>query len=113
MRYMALRFCPKCRSIMRPVKVQNRNVLRCVKCGYEEEANGASLTVKTTVERAPTATPIAIADSTQQLPKTRAICPKCGNEEAYYWIQQTRAADEPPTRFYKCTRCGFTWREYE
>jgi len=25
---------------------------------------------------------------------------------------QTRAADEPPTRFYRCTKCGHTWREY-
>ncbi|MEM4865380.1 MAG: hypothetical protein QXY09_02690 [Acidilobaceae archaeon] len=25
---------------------------------------------------------------------------------------QTRAADEPPTRFYRCTKCGYTWREY-
>ncbi|MCD6114052.1 MAG: transcription factor S, partial [Thermoprotei archaeon] len=40
-------------------------------------------------------------------------CPKCGNREAYVWMMQTRAADEPPTRFYRCTKCGYTWREYE
>jgi len=46
------------------------------------------------------------------IPKTYE-CPKCGHNEAYYWFMQTRAADEPPTRFYKCTRCGYVWREYE
>ena len=45
-------------------------------------------------------------------PKTKAKCPKCGNNEAYYWIVQTRSADEPPTRFYKCTKCKHVWREY-
>jgi DNA-directed RNA polymerase subunit M len=46
------------------------------------------------------------------LPTTRVTCPKCGNSTAYWWIVQTRRADEPPTRFYRCTKCGKTWREY-
>ncbi|NMC10854.1 MAG: transcription factor S, partial [Methanothrix sp.] len=25
----------------------------------------------------------------------------------------TRAADESPTRFLTCTKCGFRWRRYE
>ncbi|RLG10996.1 MAG: transcription factor S, partial [Thaumarchaeota archaeon] len=41
------------------------------------------------------------------------ICPKCGNREAYYWAVQTRSADEPMTRFFRCTKCGYTWREYD
>jgi len=110
---MSLRFCPRCRTLMRPVKTQNGNVLKCPKCGYEESAVGQSLSVRTVIGRKPTDTPIIIKEESTNLPKTRAICPKCGNEEAYYWIQQTRAADEPPTRFYRCTRCGHTWREYE
>ena len=40
------------------------------------------------------------------------ICEKCGNKAAYYWTQQTRGADEPETRFFKCTKCEYTWREY-
>ncbi|RLG87398.1 MAG: transcription factor S, partial [Thermoprotei archaeon] len=40
-------------------------------------------------------------------------CPRCGYDEVYYWEVQTRAADEPTTRFFKCARCGYVWREYE
>ena len=40
-------------------------------------------------------------------------CPKCGNDEAHYFVYQTRAADEAPTIFYKCTRCGYRWRSYD
>ncbi len=39
-------------------------------------------------------------------------CPKCGKKKVISWMQQTRASDEPPTRFYKCMACGYTWREY-
>jgi DNA-directed RNA polymerase subunit M len=39
-------------------------------------------------------------------------CPKCSAKKVISWMEQTRASDEPPTRFYKCTKCGHTWREY-
>jgi len=40
------------------------------------------------------------------------ICDDCGNGKAWYTIKQTGSADEPPTRFFKCTECGHRWREY-
>jgi len=40
------------------------------------------------------------------------ICPKCGHQGAHWMLQQTRAADEPETRFYICPKCGYRWREY-
>jgi len=39
-------------------------------------------------------------------------CDECGNTTAWYTIKQTGSADEPPTRFFKCTECGHRWREY-
>lgn len=39
-------------------------------------------------------------------------CPKCGQKKIIFWTEQTRASDEPPTRFYKCINCNYTWREY-
>jgi DNA-directed RNA polymerase subunit M len=39
-------------------------------------------------------------------------CEKCGHGVAWYTIKQTGAADEPPTRFFKCKECGYRWREY-
>ena len=43
---------------------------------------------------------------------TDVRCEECGTEEAWYYIQQTASADEPPTRFFKCTECGHRWRGY-
>jgi len=50
--------------------------------------------------------------SVQTLPTTKATCQKCGNGEAFYWMVQTRGGDEAMTQFFRCTKCGRTWREY-
>lgn len=39
-------------------------------------------------------------------------CPKCKNKKSYFWTMQTRSSDESETRFYKCVKCGYTWRVY-
>ncbi|MEK6870559.1 MAG: zinc ribbon domain-containing protein, partial [Thermoproteota archaeon] len=39
-------------------------------------------------------------------------CEKCGNDEAVWWMLQTRSADEPTTQFYRCSKCRHTWRNY-
>ncbi len=39
-------------------------------------------------------------------------CEKCHNQEGVWWSLQTRSADEPETRFYRCVKCNHTWRDY-
>ena len=39
-------------------------------------------------------------------------CEKCHNHEGVWWSLQTRSADEPETRFYRCVKCNYTWRDY-
>ena len=56
---------------------------------------------------------MCIRDSVNTLPTTKAVCPECGHTEASWWLQQTRSADEAETRFFKCLKCGHTWREYD
>jgi len=110
-----VRFCPNDKSLLIPVKKGDRTVLRCPKCGYEEEVSQevrGRYQSKSAVENKNQL--IVVADNAVNLPKVKTRgCPKCGHDEAYFWVQQTRAADEPPTRFYKCTKCGHVWREYE
>ncbi len=45
-------------------------------------------------------------------PKVEIECPKCDSKEAYFWTRQTRSSDEAETKFYKCVKCKYTWREY-
>ncbi len=51
-------------------------------------------------------------DQNEVLPKTKYDCKNCGHNEAYFWLLQTRSADEPETRFFKCTKCSAVHREY-
>ena len=109
-----MKFCPKCNTLMVPRKVGGKTIYKCPKCGYEEESN-TSVKVSQTFKHSEKEKTLLI---TQEVPAGAqkikgVVCPACGNDEAYFWILQTRRADEPPTRFYKCTKCGKVWREYE
>ena len=103
-----------------PKKINGRTVLVCRKCNRKKTGSVKKddFKIKTGIAK-PTEGPAAKIVVVEQkksfeaLPRTQAICPKCENKEAFWWMQQTRSADEPPTRFMKCTICGNVWREYE
>ena len=110
-----MRFCPKCKSLMMPSRKEGKTILKCSRCGYEEEVSEKTKGFVEKVTRVEKKPEIVVWEGVkvEVLPKTRVECPRCHNLEAYWWTVQTRAADEPPTRFYRCTKCGYTWREYE
>lgn len=101
-------FCPKCGSIMKPSK--QKGMLECSSCGFKVKPQG-QIKVTSSINRV--SKRVEVVDKEPEvLPKTKEECPKCGNNEAYYWLQQTRAADEAATKFLKCTKCGHVWRDY-
>jgi len=81
----------------------------CTRCGHVVEKEGSGEVI---VTKAKETRDILVVGDEETLPRTRIRCPKCGNNEAYWVLRQTRAADEPETRIYRCTKCGHTWREY-
>jgi DNA-directed RNA polymerase subunit M len=97
------------------------NLFKCNKCGYEIEKNAQDINkykVSSNISHSEKEK-IIILENVENIPtgsqviKGEISCPSCGNDQAYFWILQTRRADEPPTRFYKCTKCGKVWREYQ
>ena len=110
-------FCPRCGSVMIPKTINGKKVLVCPRCGYIKLPNpkrSNKITRKILHSELEKTTVIDSKDLFKGLPKTKGVrCPRCGYDEAYYIILQTRSADEPPTRIYICARCGYTWREYE
>ncbi|MDD5501865.1 MAG: transcription factor S [Candidatus Thermoplasmatota archaeon] len=126
-------FCPKCKSLMYPVGGK----MMCKKCGYCAESKPktnampvapAKIEAKATLNdgrkssiaaekkagKSKVGEDIPIFEGTlaDTLPIERVECSKCGNTEAYWYLLQTRKADEAETRFYQCTKCGHKWREY-
>ena len=105
-----MQFCPKCRIVLLPIEKETKIVLACQKCNYESrKTTRLEPGIKHDKERI-----IVIGKDEQKistLPKAKAECTKCGHNEAFYWLVQTRGADESSTQFFRCTRCGATWRE--
>jgi len=84
----------------------------CRKCGHKmpKVAGGESMITKT--KQLDRVVPVLEQESAG-LPTTSARCPKCGHNIAYWWLRQLRSADESEVRFFRCTKCNETWREYD
>ena len=98
-------FCEKCSGLMFP----KEGVLTCSKCGHTKKIKNED---KQSIVSKKEEREIAFIDDGGTLPKDRVLCEKCGHNEAYYVIRQMRAADEPETMIYECTKCGYKWRKY-
>ena len=104
-------FCPKCGSILLPKKEGGKKLLACT-CGYKtKEVSQATIRE----EKVDKTKEVEVVDKSEleTLPKMDAECPKCKHKKAYFWLVQTRAGDEPETKFLKCEKCGHTWRDYD
>jgi DNA-directed RNA polymerase subunit M len=112
-RYKAspIEFCDKCKAIMVPEKKGKSIHLKCIRCGSKKRKSVKILKI---VDEKKKIKGITILEKDETpLPITDNECPKCGNIKAYWWMQQTRSADEPPTQFFRCVKCKHTWREYK
>ena len=103
-------FCPKCGSVLLPKKESSKKVLVC-SCGYK---SGDIEKTKLTETVQDNSQEVEVIEKTIEiLPKTKAKCDKCGHKTAFFWTVQTRAGDEPETKFLKCEKCSKTWRDYD
>jgi transcription factor S len=83
----------------------------CRKCGHKiARTVGESMVSKT--KQLDRVVPVLEQESSG-LPTTNSRCPECGNNIAYWWLRQLRSADESEVRFFRCTKCSRTWREYD
>lgn len=98
-------FCPKCKSLLFP----KDGMLVCNRCGYQAEMGKKESCV--TPKKREHEIPI-MENVSGTRPTADAECPKCGNKKAYWVLRQTRGADEPETRIFRCTKCTHSWREY-
>lgn len=107
-------FCPKCGSLLKSKKIGAKAVKYC-ECGFKEK--GAEPEIMSSGKKADPDEVrfdvVEVDDSEKIHPiDSEEVCPKCENKGAYFWMAQTRGADEPETKFLKCTKCRHIWRDY-
>jgi transcription factor S len=105
-------FCPECKSML----MSSGGQLKCRKCGYIRKIGDTDQN-KMTRKTDRTENEITIVDDEDEdiktMPTIQIKCPKCENNLAIWWLRQLRAADESEVRFFRCTACGHTWRQYD
>ncbi len=101
-----MEFCPKCGAVL----IQKRKKYGCPRCTYSTK-DKVKLSTSEKIEEKKEVAVVSEKD-TQVSPIISETCKECGNEKAFFWTIQTRAGDEAETKFYKCTKCDHTWREY-
>ena len=100
-----MEFCPKCGAVL----IQKRKKDGCARCNYLVKGKIKLTTSEKIGEKKEVA---IIKKETQTFPIIKEKCKECGNDKAYFWTVQTRSGDEAETKFFRCTKCEHTWREY-
>ncbi len=101
-----MEFCPRCGAVL----IQKRKNDGCIRCNYSSKSRVKLKTSEKMNEKKEVA---VIRDKDVEIyPIIDSECKKCKHNKVYFWTMQTRATDEAETKFFKCTKCEFTWREY-
>ncbi|WP_277555118.1 transcription factor S [Halobaculum limi] len=106
-----MQFCDECGSMMRT----DDGVMVCSSCGAtaDRDEELAAQFVSTEEQSDDDVIETEEGANFEGKPTSEdVVCDDCGHTVAWYTIKQTGAADEPPTRFFKCKECGYRWREY-
>ena len=108
-----MKFCEKCGNLLMVERRGKSVFLICKKCHRTARLKGEKVAI-TEAMREPKKEIVVMGkdEGIAELPRTKIMCPKCEHMEAFWWMQQTRGADEPPTMFYRCIKCGHSWRSY-
>jgi DNA-directed RNA polymerase subunit M len=105
-----MQFCDECGSLMHA----DGEEMVCSSCGATQRKE-ADLSARYESTEEQTFDDVIESDpeaADEGKPTAEVRCEQCGTEKAWYTIKQTGSADEPPTRFFKCTECGYRWRGY-
>ena len=106
-----MKFCPNCDIRLKKTS-DSTTMLSCPKCDYTEGDSTRSKKIEVVEEPKSDFMVLDENEGKDVLPTIEIECEKCGNNNAVWWMLQTRSADEPTTQFYRCTKCSYTWRNY-
>jgi len=102
-----MEFCPKCGAVL----IEKKNNDGCPRCKYSAKGK---VKIKSSEKLGEKKKVNIVNEKDSEVhPIIEQECKKCKNKKSYFWTLQTRASDETETKFFKCTKCGHTWRDYD
>jgi DNA-directed RNA polymerase subunit M len=114
-----MEFCEYCGSRLVPKRVNSGKqalmMMVCTQCEFKKQESNAKAMISTRIIEHSPKQLVAVIGKEEQLsvlPTLHMDCPRCGNNTANVWQVQTRGSDESSTQFFRCLRCGYTFREY-
>ena len=108
-----MKFCNKCGNLMLSENKNGKLFYVCRKCGHIEKSDSISTITEKIENKKEQVIVLDDDNEMKQYPIDKDVkCPECGKKGAYWFMRQTRAADEAPTIFYSCIHCKHKWREY-
>lgn len=113
---MSMEFCDDCGAMLSPKRVDGKVSMFCPKCGEGKEITEKNKMLTQEVKQDSKESMVVIEnpEDLSTMPTKPMKCSKCKKvQDTAYWAVQTRSGDEAPTRFYRCTVCKQTWREYD
>ncbi len=105
-----MKFCSECGTMLH--LDTEKKLYVCPKCGAEEQIEAERVIPRENKEQDKIIVIGTKERNLSVLPQTKVPCPKCDNATAFWWMVQTRGIDESATQFFRCTKCGHTWRSY-
>ena len=100
-------FCPTCSNILLTEKTMNADFqFFCKSCPYTFKVEN-KIEYKMNLDRKEVDDVLGGPNAWKDAAKTKARCPDCRHELAYFFSIQIRSADEPETTYYKCCECDF------
>jgi DNA-directed RNA polymerase subunit M len=111
---MRVEFCPKCDMRMR-LRFHSRGALCCPTCSYRKEF--LDYFVPEGVNSNKGIDDVVVLDKgtvallTQ--PTITVYCEECGGRKAETWSVAVGSGTQGGIMYFRCLRCGHTWREME
>ena len=101
-------FCPTCGNLVLIRSTIGSTEAFCSTCPYQHRMNHVATTYVPLKKKKKAE---VLGQDWANANKISVVCDKCHNKMAYFFEVQIRSADEPMTRFYKCTKCGEQWND--